>query len=63
MSSLDFVYWLQGFFELSGDQTLDERQVALVKQHIELVLTPRSGGQGVRIDLAHGPVQGTTGVC
>lgn len=34
-----FLYWLQGFFELSGATTLNEQQVQVIKEHIALVLT------------------------
>lgn len=38
MKATDFVQWLNGFFELSGDDKLDENQVKIVKEHIKLVL-------------------------
>lgn len=34
-----FVYWLNGFFELSGATTLNEQQVQVVKEHLALVMT------------------------
>lgn len=38
MTSKDFVYWLQGFFELSEDNAaLSEKQVATIKAHLTLV--------------------------
>jgi hypothetical protein len=37
MQSRDFCYWLQGFFEISADGSLDQRQVKLVKDHLALV--------------------------
>ena len=40
MNSLEFAYWLQGFFELSKKfnlQSLDETQVQMIKQHLDLV--------------------------
>ena len=33
-----FVFWLQGFFELSNPSTLDEQQVQIIKEHLALVL-------------------------
>ena len=38
MDSNSFVYWLNGFFELSGATTLNEEQVKVIKEHIALVL-------------------------
>ena len=35
----NFIFWLQGFFELSGATTLDEKQVKIIKEHIALTLT------------------------
>ena len=38
MTTEQFTYWLQGFFELSGATTLNEEQVKVIKEHIALVL-------------------------
>lgn len=37
MRSRDFVFWLQGFFELSEELQLSAKQVAAIKQHLGLV--------------------------
>lgn len=39
MTSRDFAYWLQGFFEISGTDalTLSAEQVSMVKKHLNLV--------------------------
>jgi hypothetical protein len=37
MRSIEFIYWLQGFFELSESNTLSEKQVEIVKNHLKLV--------------------------
>ena len=37
MNTIDFCYWLQGYFELSGDKHLTEEQTAVVKNHLNLV--------------------------
>lgn len=37
MTSNQFVFWLQGFFELSESNTLSEKQVEVVKNHLKLV--------------------------
>lgn len=39
MTTEQFVYWLQGFLELSGATTLNEQQIQVIKEHIALVLT------------------------
>lgn len=37
MTSRDFCFWLQGFFELSNEKYLDEKQTNLVKKHLAMV--------------------------
>jgi len=39
MTSRDFCYWLQGFFELGtdGSYALDEKQTASIRAHLALV--------------------------
>lgn len=48
MQSRDFVYWLQGFFELSDSNVLTEKQVQQIKNHIAMVfkheIDPSFGG-------------------
>ena len=37
MKSTEFAYWLQGFFEISESNTLSEKQVEIIKNHLKLV--------------------------
>jgi hypothetical protein len=37
-----FVFWLQGFFELSNPSTLNEQQVQVIKEHLALVLNKKT---------------------
>lgn len=37
MTSRDFCFWLQGFFELHNPQELSPRETTLIKQHLNLV--------------------------
>jgi hypothetical protein len=37
MTSRDFVYWIQGYFEISKAKALDEDQVDEIKKHLALV--------------------------
>lgn len=39
MKPEEFCYWLQGYFEMSESKTLDERQVEVLKNHLNLVFT------------------------
>jgi len=37
MRSRDFCYWLQGFFEISGEKVLTTDRVEIIKNHLNLV--------------------------
>jgi hypothetical protein len=37
-----FVYWLNGFFELSAATSLDDTQVQIIKEHLALVLNKKT---------------------
>ena len=37
MTSRDFAYWLQGYFELTDAQTVDAKKTDLIKKHLNLV--------------------------
>lgn len=37
MNSVDFCYWLQGYFEISGATDITEEQLAVIKNHLNLV--------------------------
>lgn len=37
MKSVEFCFWLQGFFELSESEQLTPRQVEIIKNHLKLV--------------------------
>lgn len=39
MNSEQFVYWLNGFFELSGSKKLTQKQVQIIKDHLAVVFT------------------------
>ena len=36
MNSIDFCFWLQGFFEISGSDSLTDAQVEIIKNHLDL---------------------------
>ena len=37
MTSRDFAYWLQGFFEVSNAETITREQTTMIKKHLNLV--------------------------
>lgn len=64
MQSRDFVYWFQGFLEVSGTKTLDERQTEIVRKHLDMVfkheIDPAMGDAKHQATLAkaHGNMDG-----
>jgi hypothetical protein len=62
MTSRDFAYWLQGFFEISGTEalTMNAEQVSMVKKHLSMVfiheIDPSMGDaqHQKKLDEAHG---------
>jgi len=42
MTPEQFVYWLQGFLEVSGASEMNEQQLRIVRDHLELVLSKRT---------------------
>ena len=49
MTSRDFCFWLQGFFEVSGAKEVTPEQVEMMKKHLNLVfkheIDPAMGDQ------------------
>lgn len=39
MTSRDFCFWLQGFFELTAEVGMSKEQTEMVKRHLALVFT------------------------
>lgn len=37
MTSIDFCYWLQGYFEISEATSLNEVETKIIKNHLNLV--------------------------
>lgn len=37
MTSRDFAYWLQGYFEISNPKEIKETEVEMIKKHLNLV--------------------------
>lgn len=37
MTSINFAYWLQGFFEIGNPKTLNEEQTEMIKNHLKLI--------------------------
>jgi hypothetical protein len=42
MNSLEFTYWLQGFFELTNQKTLNETQVQIIREHLDMVFDKKT---------------------
>ena len=37
MNTVDFCFWLQGYFEISESKEISEKQVEIIKNHLNLV--------------------------
>lgn len=37
MSFQDFIYWIQGYFEISGKSELNRQQLLIIKEHLDYV--------------------------
>lgn len=61
MTSRDFAYWLQGFFEIAQPETATAEQLAMIKQHLSLVfvheIDPSQGGpeEQAKLNGIHSP--------
>jgi hypothetical protein len=49
MTSRDFCFWLQGYFEISEVNALDTKQVEIIKRHLQMVfaheIDPKMGDE------------------
>lgn len=57
MTSRDFCYWLQGYFELSGTKSVSPEEVANIKKHLAMVfhheIDPSFGKNKPALDKIH----------
>lgn len=37
MTSRDFCYWLQGYFEIQSPKAIEEKELAMIKRHLNMV--------------------------
>lgn len=62
MTSRDFCYWLQGFFELADDQGISPTKASLIQKHLALVfkheIDPSMGGpvEQAALNQIHSPL-------
>ncbi len=45
MTAENFIYWLQGFFEITKPESINEQQLIEIKNHIKLTLEKISFNQ------------------
>lgn len=61
MTSREFAYWLQGYFEIAKPTTADAQQLAMIKAHLNLVfvheIDPSYGGptEQAKLNAIHAP--------
>ena len=37
MNTIDFCFWLQGYFEINGKNDITQEQAEIIKKHLNLV--------------------------
>lgn len=63
MTSRDFAFWLQGFFEISNAETITKEQTQVIKNHLNLVfkheIDPSMGDDKhqAELNLIHKPLR------
>lgn len=57
MTSRDFCCWLQGYFEIHGENNLTNAQVEMIQRHLALVfiheIDPSNGGDAANLQAVH----------
>ena len=57
MTSRDFCYWLQGYFEVSEPKQIGENETEMIKKHLNMVfkheIDPSMGGVEHQDELNH----------
>jgi hypothetical protein len=57
MTSRDFCYWLQGFYELNGDVKITEGQTKVIRKHLNMVfkheIDPSFGDDNEALNTIH----------
>jgi len=57
MTSRDFCYWLQGFFEIQDPKRLTETQIQMIKKHLNMVfeheIDPSFGEDQEKLEKIH----------
>lgn len=62
MTSRDFAYWLQGYFEIACPTTAGENELSMIKKHLEMVfvheIDPSHGDpeEQAKLNAIHSPV-------
>jgi len=55
MTSRDFAYWLQGYFEVSNPKEIGEKETDLIKRHLAMVfkheIDPSMGDESHQAEL------------
>jgi hypothetical protein len=61
MTSRDFAYWLQGFFEIAKPDTIDPEQTRMVQRHLAMVfrheIDPSLGEDLAELQAIHNGIQ------
>lgn len=52
MTSEQFVFWLQGFFEMTNSRTISEQQTTMIRDHLALVFDKVTPYRGAEVEIA-----------
>lgn len=52
LTSDQFVFWLQGFFEMTNPRTINEQQTAMIRDHLALVFDKVTPYRGAEMEIA-----------
>lgn len=63
MTSDNFIYWLNGYLELSGAETLTKEQVKVIKDHLKLVLKKETPAYTITQQNPWPPFDPSTKIC
>lgn len=66
MSPIEFCYWLNGYIEMSGAESIDKAKMDILKDHLKLVFEKKTPyyayGGGISLtSLSYDPAKGVDG--
>ena len=63
MEPLQFAYWLQGYFEVAEPTFLGEKEITIIRQHLDTIFNKVTEGYTPLNTIYTGPSRGVQGLC